>query len=92
MSDRHHSDEHADATDAAQRPHVPGHNPLGTGMPRQRDTTEMPDDDTDDDGDVPVDGAPSPLGGSKTTEDQLTADTELEKDALKALDPDDTPD
>jgi hypothetical protein len=30
----------------------------------------------------------SPLGGDKRTEEQLDADNEVEKDALKSLDPD----
>lgn len=33
----------------------------------------------------------SPLGGDETTEEQLEADTAVERDALKMLDPDDTP-
>ncbi|MCC2028910.1 hypothetical protein [Microbacterium tenebrionis] len=35
------------------------------------------------------DGAP--VGGDKTTEDQLDADNAVEEDQLKSLDPDDTP-
>ncbi|MGL3151626.1 hypothetical protein ACSS7Z_14845 [Microbacterium sp. A82] len=31
------------------------------------------------------------LGGDETTEEQLDADNAVEEDALKALDPDDTP-
>lgn len=31
------------------------------------------------------------LGGDENTEDQLTADNEVEEDALRALDPDDAP-
>ncbi|MGP6170608.1 hypothetical protein ACTU6U_02550 [Microbacterium sp. A196] len=33
----------------------------------------------------------APLGGDKTTEEQLHADNEVEEDALKALNPDDSP-
>lgn len=33
----------------------------------------------------------APLGGDQSTEDRLEADTAVEEDALKALDPDDTP-
>lgn len=33
----------------------------------------------------------TPLGGDDTTEEQLDADNEIEKDALKSLDPDDSP-
>ena len=36
-------------------------------------------------------GRDAPLGGDENTEDQLTADTAVERDALKSLDPDDTP-
>ncbi|MFS2279693.1 hypothetical protein V2S04_02580 [Microbacterium sp. OR21] len=72
-----------------QHPHVPGHDPLGSGMPRQPEFRQaQPTASTgsstgaDDD---------APLGGDENTEDQLTADTAVERDALKALDPDDTP-
>lgn len=33
----------------------------------------------------------APLGGHETTEEQLTADNEVEDDSLKTLDPDDPP-
>lgn len=33
----------------------------------------------------------APLGGDQSTEDRLEADTAVEEDALKSLDPDDTP-
>lgn len=33
----------------------------------------------------------APLGGDETTEEQLTADNEVEDDSLKTLDPDDPP-
>lgn len=33
----------------------------------------------------------APLGGDKTTEEQLEADNEVEEDMLKTLDPDDPP-
>lgn len=36
-------------------------------------------------------GDDAPLGGDETTEEQLDADTAVEQDALKALDPDDSP-
>lgn len=86
-----------------QHPHVPGHDPLGSGMPRQQ---EWPQADSTDDASPPDEaatadasresaGAPAddgaPLGGDENTEDQLTADTAVERDALKSLDPDDTP-
>lgn len=72
-----------------QHPHVPGHDPLGSGMPRQPEfrqaqPTASTDSSTGGDDDAP-------LGGDENTEDQLTADTAVERDALKALDPDDTP-
>ncbi len=74
-----------------QHPHVPGHDPLGTGMPRQRETRQAQPT-------ASADGAPAepldddaPLGGDENTEDQLTADTAVERDALKSLDPVDTP-
>jgi len=96
-----------------QHPHVPGHDPLGTGMPRQQEAWpsepaedapapeaetgasagEAPVDEADaapEAGDAPA-GDGAPLGGDDNTEDQLTADTAVERDALKSLDPDDTP-
>ncbi|HTN55408.1 MAG TPA: hypothetical protein VLZ82_04430 [Microbacterium sp.] len=87
--------------DAGQRPHTPGQDPQGSGAPRDRD--EQPDaqgvENRDPDGhesqaaprrgDGPDDGAP--LGGDESTEERLEADTAVEEDALKALDPDDTP-
>lgn len=36
-------------------------------------------------------GSDAPTGGDKTTEEELEADNAVEEDALKALDPDDTP-
>lgn len=33
----------------------------------------------------------APTGGDETTEEELEADNAVEEDALKALDPDDTP-
>lgn len=33
----------------------------------------------------------APLGGHETTEEQLEADNEVEEDAIKALNPDDSP-
>ena len=86
-----------------QHPHVPGHDPLGSGMPRQQDWRQaQPSDSAEDDAsadasaDAPApDSAPgddgAPLGGDENTEEQLTADTAVERDALKSLDPDDTP-
>lgn len=76
-----------------QHPHVPGHDPLGSGMPRQQESRQAPPEaSADDAGDAssPADDD-SPLGGDENTEDQLTADTAVERDALKSLDPDDTP-
>lgn len=37
------------------------------------------------------DDSGAPLGGDGTTEEQLDADNEVEEDAIKALDPDDSP-
>ena len=51
---------------------------------RQAQPTASTDSSTGADDDAP-------LGGDENTEDQLTADTAVERDALKALDPDDTP-
>ncbi|WP_194422695.1 hypothetical protein [Microbacterium abyssi] len=42
-------------------------------------------------GDTPGGGDDAPLGGDDTTEEQLDADNEVEKDMLKTLDPDDSP-
>jgi hypothetical protein len=93
-------------------PHVPGHDPMGSGLPRQPESPTAPssasaetgpvDEDALADEDAPVDedaladaDAPAdedaPLGGDENTEGQLTADTAVERDALKSLDPDDTP-
>lgn len=63
--------------DAGQRPHTPGQDPQGSGAPR--------------DGDERPDAERAPLGGDRSTEERLEADTAVEEDALKALDPDDTP-
>lgn len=95
---------------AGQHPHVPGHDPLGTGQPRERDAVwgGRRDTESDDPGSDPrgSDGPESdtrgsdapesdhegaPLGGDESTEERLEADTAVEEDALKALDPDDTP-
>lgn len=78
-----------------QHPHVPGHDPLGSGLPRQQDVSApepaASDDQTrDESASAPADDD-APLGGDENTEDQLTADTAVERDALKSLDPDDTP-
>lgn len=95
-------------------PHVPGHDPLGTGQPRERDAVwggprdpapGAPETDAseavsaadsagpDDAGadDAGADDGGAPLGGDESTEERLEADTAVEEDALKALDPDDTP-
>lgn len=102
---------------AGQHPHVPGQDPLGSGMPRlpeplegfasataspgdepsDADTSDATSggdksgDDTSDSGASPLPEEHAPLGGDENTEEQLTADTALERDALKSLDPDDTP-
>ncbi|WP_225211059.1 hypothetical protein [Microbacterium commune] len=74
-----------------QHPHVPGHDPQGSGLPRQREAGQAePARPADDTSSGPVDDD-APLGGDENTEDQLTADTAVERDALKSLDPDDTP-
>lgn len=107
MSDHdHHGEEPHDAS-TTQVPHVPGQNPEGSGLPRQRDAVLPTPPDAEEDGPAPAEKTPAtdddekksdppgeddaPLGGSKVTEDELTADTEVERDALKSLDPDDTP-
>ncbi|MFJ4046239.1 hypothetical protein ACIPV2_10885 [Microbacterium sp. NPDC089987] len=74
-----------------QHPHVPGHDPLGSGLPRQQEARQAQTEaSADDTASEPVDDD-APLGGDENTEDQLTADTAVERDALKSLDPDDTP-
>lgn len=89
-----------------QHPHVPGHDPLGSGMPRQQEWAQAASSESADDASPPDESAAAnasqepagdraddgaPLGGDENTEDQLTADTAVERDALKSLDPDDTP-
>lgn len=93
MSDHdHHSEEPQDAS-ATQAPHVPGQNPAGSGLPRQRgaELPTTPRSDEDEHKEAPPGEEDAPLGGSEVTEDELTADTAVERDALKSLDPDDTP-
>jgi hypothetical protein len=89
--------------DGGQHPHTPGQDPQGSGEPRDREA--LPDDPQAPQGRAPVepesqhvpgqDDGPergdAPLGGDQSTEDRLEADTAVEEDALKALDPDDTP-
>lgn len=90
--------------DGGQHPHTPGQDPQGSGEPRDREA--LPDDPQARQGRAPVqpesqrgprhgdqpDGEDdAPLGGDESTEDRLVADTAVEEDALKALDPDDTP-
>ena len=87
-----------------QHPHSPGQDPQGSGEPRDRGA--LPDDPQTPQGGAPVvpesqraprhddhpDGEDdAPLGGDQSTEDRLEADTAVEEDALKSLDPDDTP-
>ncbi|MEV7632360.1 hypothetical protein AB0N64_08135 [Microbacterium sp. NPDC089318] len=83
-----------------QHPHVPGHDPMGTGMPRQPESRQAQPSASAAESEpaspaAPVDDAraddDAPLGGDENTEAQLTADTAVERDALKSLDPDDTP-
>lgn len=77
-----------------QHPHVPGQDPLGSGLPRQSDAWHAKrggSDGTDDGEGKTTPGDDAPLGGSETTEEQLTADTAVERDTLKSLDPDDSP-
>lgn len=110
MSERQ-EDEAARAADAMQIPHVPGLDPRGTGMPRQRDMPRAPAPETDEkaakddsarhdgsaaddesaDRSSPPGEGDAPLGGTEITEEHLTADTAVERDALKSLDPDDSP-
>lgn len=73
-----------------QHPHVPGHDPMGSGMPRQREARQAQAVASGAASSEPVDDH-APIGGDKNTEEQLTADTAVERDALKSLDPDDTP-
>lgn len=40
---------------------------------------------------APVESESPPLGGDETTEEQLDADNDVENDALKSLNPDDSP-
>lgn len=92
--------------DAGQYPHTPGQDPLGSGAPREtRGDADAPDPDEAGHTGIPEDnpahnsapdGMPgdedgAPLGGDERTEEQLDADTAVERDALKGLDPDDTP-
>lgn len=62
-------------------------------MPRQQESRQAPpapDDEARPTSPPPGEGD-APLGGDENTEDQLTADTAVERDALKSLDPDDSP-
>ncbi|GAA2867409.1 hypothetical protein [Microbacterium arabinogalactanolyticum] len=92
--------------DAGQQPHAPGQDPAGSGEPHEAPQsadapdrsegahTGIPEDNpahnTAPDG-MPGDEDGAPLGGDERTEQQLGADTAVERDALKSLDPDDTP-
>lgn len=94
MSDDRVYESHA----AGQHPHTPGQDPLGTGKPREPEHRQARPDDTDaaadlgtGGGDDTTSGEDAPLGGDESTESRLDADTAIEKDALKSLDPDDTP-
>lgn len=92
MSDDKPYESHA----AGQHPHSPGLDPLGTGRPREPEHRQArPDEDGQDVGDRTgertPDGTDAPLGGDQSTEERLDADTAVEEDALKSLDPDDTP-
>ncbi|REJ08374.1 hypothetical protein DY023_01180 [Microbacterium bovistercoris] len=89
--------------DAGQYPHTPGQDPLGSGEPRLPGShSGVPEDNpahnTAPDGrfgggqeELPGDDQDAPLGGDENTEEQLEADNAVEADALKSLDPDDTP-
>ncbi|PKI89675.1 hypothetical protein CW368_12670 [Actinomycetales bacterium SN12] len=60
-------------------------------MPRQQEARQaQAGASADDTASESVDDD-APLGGDENTEDQLTADTAVERDALKSLDPDDSP-
>jgi len=85
--------------DAGQHPHTPGQDPQGSGEPREPagpegqhtgDTHDNPAHNTAPDGRKGI-GGDAPLGGDQNTENQLDADTAVEQDALKSLDPDDSP-
>lgn len=54
------------------------------------DPADNPEHNTAPDGRKGI-GGDAPLGGDQNTEDQLEADTAVEQDALKSLDPDDSP-
>jgi hypothetical protein len=88
--------------DAGQRPHTPGQDPQGSGEPRDGDVqpdsaqaAEARDPGSPDSSTPGRDEGPdetgAPLGGDRSTQERLEADTAVEEDALKALDPDDTP-
>ena len=100
----HEEDITAQQAASGQYPHIPGQDPQGSGQPRQPgaetltgDPDDNPEHNTAPDGvpgdrqSAPGDDQDAPLGGDETTEDQLDADTAVEADAVKALDPDDTP-
>lgn len=102
MDERQSSQDQA----VGQYPHTPGQDPAGSGAPHETRRTadardsdegghtgipeENPAHNTAPDG-VPGDEEDAPLGGDETTESQLDADTAVERDALKSLDPDDSP-
>lgn len=65
-------------------------------MPHVEDRGSDPDTSGSDSGEAVDDSGDAaderaPLGGDRSTEERLEADTAVEEDALKALDPDDTP-
>ncbi|UNK71333.1 hypothetical protein [Microbacterium sp. H1-D42] len=97
MNDRRDEDDAADGQSFHQIPHVPGLDPRGTGLPRKLgDVLKPPSKGPSEPAPRSAQTEPSgdedaPLGGSEVTEEQLTADTAVEQDALKAFDPDDTP-
>lgn len=97
-------DDARESQDGGQHPHTPGQDPQGSGEPR--DPAARPDDPQGPQYRAPVepgsqrephpdhrsgDDGDAPLGGDQSTEDRLEADTAVEEDALRALDPDDTP-
>lgn len=92
MNEQEHTPKYGSSD--GQRPHVPGQDPLGSGMPRQQESRQASPTASGDEVDPtspPRGDDDAPLGGDENTEDQLTADTAVERDALKSLDPDDTP-
>ncbi|HCS59998.1 MAG TPA: hypothetical protein DIW46_01170 [Microbacterium sp.] len=64
---------------------------FGRSVPTMEDHRPDPAEEIRPANPAQVESEDAPLGGDDTTEEQLDADNEVEKDSLKTLDPDDAP-